>query len=61
LKKHERGKIALSAALTLVSEARALVAQGAGRPLTSAEPDALLLRAASLDVLLTKHFREPAN
>jgi len=50
--------VELAAALALVSEARALIAQDALRPVPPGEPDSgALLRAAALDVLLTKHFR----
>ena len=60
LKKHRAGAIELDAALALAREARALIAQGAARPLAPGESNAdVVLRAAALDVLLTKHFREP--
>lgn len=60
LKKHVAGEIELDAAVVLAREARALVAQGAARPLAAGESDSdVVLRAAALDVLLTKHFREP--
>jgi len=63
LKKHVAGKIELDAAIALAREARTLMAQGAARPLAHGESDPdVVLRAAALDVLLTKHFRElPAD
>ena len=50
----------LATATSLALEARSLIAQGAARPLAPHETDPeAVLRAATLDVLLTKHFRVP--
>jgi uncharacterized protein len=59
LRKYADGGVDLATATALAQQARSLIAQGAARPLAPHEtdPDAML-RAAALDVLLTKHFRE---
>jgi Fe-S-cluster containining protein len=58
LRKLDEGGIELDAAIEIAGEARALMAEGAARPLAPGEPDpAVVLGAAALDVLLTKHFR----
>jgi uncharacterized protein len=59
LKKYLAGEIEFEAAIALAREARALIAQGAARPLAPNESDPdVVLRAAALDVWLTKHFRD---
>ena len=59
LRKYADGRVDLETATAVAREARSLIDQGAARPLAPHEtgPEAML-RAAALDVLLTKHFRE---
>jgi hypothetical protein len=57
LKKLSAGEVELGAALAVVHEAKSLMAESAALPVAQrGRPDALL-RAAALDVLLTRHFR----
>ena len=59
LRKYADGRVDFETATALAREARSLIAQGAARPLAPRETDPeALLRAATLDVLLRKHFRE---
>ena len=60
LRRLERGDVDLPGALALAAEARSLIAQGAALHLEkdNTSPEQLLL-AASLDVLLSRHFQEP--
>ena len=58
LRKLDGGEIEFDAALAIAREASALVAEGAARPVATGESDpAVVLGAAALDVLLTRHFR----
>jgi Fe-S-cluster containining protein len=58
LRKYADGGVGLETATALAREARSLIEQGAARSLERRETDSeALLRAATLDVLLTKHFR----
>ena len=58
LRKLDEGGIELDVAIAVAREARALIAEGAARPVAPGESDpAVVLGAAALDVLLTKHFR----
>jgi hypothetical protein len=57
LKKFAAGEVELDTALSVVKEAKSLIAESAAlSPAQRGRPDALL-RAAVLDVLLTRHFR----
>jgi uncharacterized protein len=59
LRKYADGRVDFETATALAREARLLIAQGAARPLAPQETDPqTLLQAATLDVLLEKHFRE---
>jgi len=59
LKKLAAGEVDLGAALAVVHEAKSLIAERSALPKAQrGRPDALLC-AAVLDVLLTRHFREP--
>jgi len=59
LKKLAAGEVGLGAALAVVHEAKSLIAERSALPKAQrGRPDALLC-AAVLDVLLTRHFREP--
>lgn len=59
LRKYADGRVDFETATALAREARSLIDQGAARPLAPHETDPeALLRAATLDVLLEKHFRE---
>jgi hypothetical protein len=59
LKKLAAGEVDLGAALAVVHEAKSLIAERGALPKAQrGRPDALLC-AATLDVLLTRHFREP--
>jgi len=58
LRRYAAGHVDLATATALAQHARSLIAQGAARPLAPHETDPQArLRAAALDVLLTKHFR----
>jgi Fe-S-cluster containining protein len=59
LRKYADGRVDLETAIALAREARSLIDQGAARPLAPHEtgPEAML-RAATLDVLVKRHFRE---
>jgi len=59
LKKVSAGDVGLGAALAVVHEAKSLIAERSALPKAQrGRPDALLC-AAALDVLFTRHFREP--
>jgi Fe-S-cluster containining protein len=59
LKKLAAGEVELGAALSVVHEAKSLIAESAAVPVAQrGRPDALLC-AAALEVLLTRRFREP--
>ena len=59
LKKLAAGEVDLGAALAVVHEAKSLIAERSALPRAQrGRPDAVLC-AAALDVLLTRHFREP--
>ena len=59
LKKLAAGGVDVGAALAVVHEAKSLIAERDALPKAErGRPDALLC-AAALDVLLTRHFREP--
>jgi uncharacterized protein len=59
LRKYADGRVDFETATDLAREARSLIAQGAARPLAPGETDSdAMLRAATLDVLIKKHFRE---
>ena len=60
LRKYADGGVDLATATALARQVRSLIAQGAARPLAPRETDPeAMLRAATLDVLLTRHFRVP--
>jgi uncharacterized protein len=59
LRKDADARVDLETATAVAREARSLIDQGAACPLAPHETDPeALLRAAALDVLMTKHFRE---
>lgn len=59
LRTYADGRVSLETATALAREARSLIDQGAARPLAPHGTDPkTVLRAATLDVLLKRHFRE---
>jgi Fe-S-cluster containining protein len=59
LRKYGEGDVDLATATALAQEARSLIAQGAARALAPHETDPeAILRAATLDVLIKRHFRD---